>query len=210
MSGVRRYISKSFDKLLSELKEKSGKSKKRLSEEVAFDYRMFSNTTITPKKKKKGSLNDIPYAIYILLFVGLIFVLAIFINGQIDDAIIANDNFIPEAKNISHNFRLGYASVIDKGFLFILIGLFVGSLIGAAQIDTDKTLFVLFMILLAFHLFIAAIVTNIYYQFATTPALESTASQLPILGWVFSHFVAVIAVMGLLLGTVLYSKTKLV
>jgi len=98
--------------------------------------------------------------------------------------------------------------VIDGGAVFILVGLWIATLVLAFSIESHPVFFVISLLLLIFSLIGVIALQNFYEEyFASDSDLTTLQSNFPAINFVFSHLLVISIVMGLSILVVLYGKS---
>lgn len=98
--------------------------------------------------------------------------------------------------------------VFNYGFLFLLAGFGIGSVIGAFMIDTHPVFFVISIILTLFFVFIGTTITNVFEGFVTADELTATAEQFNIMVLIMRNLPKIGIIWGSIIAIVLYGKIR--
>lgn len=164
---------------------------------------------ISLRRSKKGSsFIDIFFVAIMFIILAVTVVTGYFIFNEFNDSVQASDDFSAEAKTVSASNAGNFLEVFDKFFLFAIIGLSIGLIVGATLLNTHPAFFLGAVILLGFLVFFAAIMSNTYEDFANDPTISDYADDFIILPWVFLNFPKIFVVIGILMLVALFAKLR--
>lgn len=154
---------------------------------------------------KRGSMADIITAVVFLFVFALLIIIGYLAGSQINDA-LQSSSIDANAKNLVQEAKNSYVSVFDAVFILVFVGMFLAVLVGAFMIDTNPIVFVFAIIILAFVLFIGAVLSNIFYDITTTADIGPVASEFTFIPWIMNHFLLLIVVLGFLVIIIIFGK----
>lgn len=157
-------------------------------------------------KKKKGSIQDIMFAIGILVFFSVGILIAFRINTGFVDEINQIDGMAPEAITSANQLNSFFPGAIDNSFLLLTIGLAIVALILAGLVRVHPLFIGLFFVALILIIFLAGIGSNIYQGMAENSALSAQANQLTIISNVMVYLPFIIGIFGTILMVVMYKN----
>ena len=160
------------------------------------------------KSKKGSSFIDIFFVAIMLIILAVTVVTGYFIFNQFNDNVQASDDFSAQAKTVSAANAGNFLAVFDKFFLFGIIGLTIGLIVGATLLNTHPAFFLGAVILLGFLVFFAAVMSNTYEDFANDPTISTYADDFVILPWVFENLPKIFVVVGILMLVALFAKLR--
>ena len=148
----------------------------------------------------KGNILDIP----IILIVLFVFAIVVLTSFTILDKFgtIAGDNinqtYITQGENALRGF--------DAGFLLLVIGFFIGTIISAFFINSHPVFFIISFLGLIIMVTISTVFTNAFIEIASTPGLVDTGNQFPITVAVFQNWPILVTLLGGIILIVLFIK----
>ena len=158
--------------------------------------------------KKKAAFDDL----FVLIIVGFIFAIFIIICSMLihktNTAYQDMDAIPASAKTMIANSSNTYDTLFNGIFMTIFLTLAIGSIILASQIDANPIFFPISIIIYVILIIISAVFGNAYYSVASNPEMVTYAENFPIITFIFNHLVQIILGIGILLGMVLYAKTR--
>lgn len=153
---------------------------------------------------KKGSASDL------ILIVGAVTIFAImlligfrFMTG-IDDKVQTMPIFNDQAKATSSQIVDFYPNVLDKAFLFVLIGLSVVALVFASLVRIHPVFIGLFFVVYLFIIVASATFSNVYQDLSASDEFAPLASQMRITSLIMGILPLIIGAVGILLMVVMY------
>ena len=157
---------------------------------------------------RKASIVDSIFMVVILFAVAISFVLGYKIYDTMNTHIQGADTIPDSGKAVSQNFYDSYVTIFDYGFLFILIILFLATVVLGAMVDTHPVLYFISAFLTLIVIILAAIFANTYDEFRDTSSISAYASQFVIIGFVMEHFVSIITVFILVVAGITYMRVR--
>lgn len=149
----------------------------------------------------KGSMLDLPIILGLLLGGAL----TIFIVYFVLDAINTAWPMADVSKTIIQT-GVNSFSQFDYMFLFFAVGLCMFSVVSAFFVNSHPVFFIFSMILLGIIVMVSAMVTNVFYEFATTSQFSSVALSFPFITTFMLYLPVICLVVGLLIAVVLHAK----
>ena len=156
------------------------------------------------KRNKKGSLQDMIFIGVVLVFMGLVTLIAFKITSEFNSNIQSNVDIPADAKTASTSLTSNYSGVIDNMFLFLMIGLIIVSLVFAALVRVHPIFIPLFIIGWIILIFISGILSNIYMEMAENSLLLAEANQLTFITNILNVLPFIIGIVGIILMVVLH------
>lgn len=158
---------------------------------------------------KKGSvLFDMIYIALMVFFIGMCFVVGWLFFSKVNDQFQASPDISTEGKAIMSNTNTRMTTWLDGVFLTVFIGLYIGSLILAFQIDSHPIFFPISIIIFIILIIVSAVLGNTFYQFAADSQITPYAEGFTIIPFAMNHFVQIILVMGFGLSWVMWGKLR--
>lgn len=97
-------------------------------------------------------------------------------------------------------------SILDYGAVFLLLGLFVSSIILASRIRTNPVFFPVSLLSLVIAVFVSAQLANVYASIAQTGVFAAVANTLPFATKVLYNFPLLIGAGGFMIILALYAR----
>lgn len=157
---------------------------------------------------KKGGVSDLILYVIIIVVVAFVGLITLRLMTQLDDNFQANSQLSTEGKAITADIRARFADVVDNGFLIVLIGFALAIIIGASIIYTHPALYWISIPIIVFIVFMAAMYSNIFYNFYTDGGFSAEIGSLTIMKFVMDKFPIFITVIALVVAFVLYGKSR--
>jgi hypothetical protein len=163
-------------------------------------------------KSKKGNIGTDILITVVVIFV-MAFIAVIFYSIQSDLA----EDIIPEFNASGHNqsmvtmqqSRAEFAPIWDGGIVFLLFGLWFGTIIGAFMLDTHPIFFILGILILIPTMIGGIYLSNSTQDFMNDDSMSKYSEDFPMTIWIIQHILVIIIVMGCSLGLALYAKSQL-
>ena len=156
----------------------------------------------------KGTVVDSIFYVVIVFAVGIMAVLGYKIFDNVNTHLQGMDEIPDVGKEVSQSFNDKYVNIFDYGFLFVLVMLFLATVVAGALVDTHPFLFYLSAFLTLFVIVLAAIFANAFSDFSAQSEVANYVSQFTIIPFVFDHFVLIITVFLMLVGGITYMRVR--
>lgn len=157
--------------------------------------------------KRGSSVLDFIFIVAILLSFGMVAVFGWQIWSSFDDTVQSSD-FGTQSKEISTGINDKFVKTWDTVALVTLILFVIGTLVAGFLLDTHPAFFIIGFILSAFVILIAAILGNVYSEFAAEGSISAYSSDFVIIPFIFENIVAILVGMVALLLIALYAKNR--
>lgn len=155
---------------------------------------------------KKGS-TDLMFLIIVLFTVVLSSVLVYYTYSKVNDE-LANLGFSGEAMEASESVKSGLG-FLDYFFLMCFIGMMIVMVLLAFMIRSHPALFLIFIILMILTVVVSTSISNAWYSLSVDTELASTIStKFPISNFLMRNLPLEVAVFGIVLLIITYSKTQ--
>ena len=115
---------------------------------------------------KKGSIMDLPYIALVIFVTAIVIVSGWLIFSKVNDNLQLKDDFSTTGKTIMQESTDRYVGLMDGVFLTLLIGVYLGSLILASQIDASPLFFIVSLVIFGVLVLLTAVFGNAFYTFA--------------------------------------------
>lgn len=156
---------------------------------------------------KKASMLDFMFFIIMLFVMGVVIFVFSYYWGEVNTAWKASD--LPsESKTIINTQATKFNSVWDSWIIVAVIGYVVAIVIAALALPSHPAVAMVALVILIIFGGIAVRLSNAFYDFASTSAMQATASNLPMISLVMNRLPVIVTVLGILFIIILYAKTK--
>jgi len=156
-------------------------------------------------KSNKGSVLDIIVGVVLIVAVSIAVLFAHFLIVEF------NKNYTgPRDNGFNQTMADGKQAIqiFDYGIVFVLGGLMLATIILAFYIPTHPVLFTFSLIVLIIALLITGIYSNLFVKIATTPQLQGTTNQFPVLYHMIKNLPVIVLGYGIILTIVMYTAGK--
>ena len=162
----------------------------------------------TKRNKKANAILDSAFIIVALISFGMLSVIGWTIWGELSPEIKADLN-TAEANATIDFVDNNFVPLMDGGFMFVFIGLWVFAIIASFMIDTHPIFFVISLILLLTILAAAAFMSNFYTEFMEEPEYTGYVTAFPITNFILSNLLIVTIIIGASIMLALYAKVRM-
>lgn len=159
-------------------------------------------------RNKKGSVQDLFFVAGIVFFAAFIILIGYKINSEFKNQIDGMDNIPDTAKASTTTLNNYYPGIIDNSFAFIIVFLCLGVLTLAALVRVHPIFIPIFLIVYLLLLFFCGVISNIYQEIASQPALAVEASNLDLILFSMTYLPLIIGVIGIILMVIMYKTWK--
>ena len=160
------------------------------------------------KLNKKGSFGDIFYIAVVMFLFAIVITVGWVIHDKINDKWQTKTELGTASLEIMQQSNDDYISLFDGVFLTMFVGLYIGSLILAYNIDVSPLFFFLSLFIMGVIVVITAVLGNSYYAFSQNAGLINYADDFTFIPFILNNYVAVFVVMMFGLAGVMYAKTN--
>jgi len=160
-------------------------------------------------KNKKGDMPSLIIVLVVIIFVMAVFSL-IFSNvfKSILDELEGSGEF-PAASVTTMNFVEDKTiPFLDYAIFFTFIAIIIGLIISSIYIDTHPALAVVFIIMTVVAILLAGLFANILTEVGETSELATTYNSFVYTKLLITHFPLMVFVVALIVGIVLYGKSR--
>lgn len=161
------------------------------------------------RRSKKGSLQDIFFAVGALLFFAIVVLFGFKISTEINNQVQSLDIIPDIAKQNSAELLNHYNTTVDNSALMVTVFTAITILILAAMVRIHPIFIPIYFIGLGFLIFFAGVASNIYQEMASNPQLILQADQLVLITNILTFLPMIIAVIGTLLMVVMFKSWQI-
>jgi len=163
------------------------------------------------RRNKKGSLIDIVFIGIAITFFAMVVLVGLTVTNKVEEAVDSNPLFAgSEAATQVESVRVKYTNSIDNTFLFLMIGVALGTLALAALVRIHPIFIPFYFIGLTIVIFLSGIFSNIYQGMASGHAdVTAVASQLTFMNTILVALPIIVGVFGIILMVVMYKLWSL-
>ncbi len=158
---------------------------------------------------KKGSVQDILYIGIVLTVLAIATLVTYKVSDEINTKFQASEHLEEKGKTAYSKINQMYPGIIDNSFLFLAVGLGISAFIMAALVRIHPIFIALFIILLAFIIFLSAIFSNIYQEIAANPDMTALADDLTFISKIMNALPFIVGVLGSLLAILMYKSWQI-
>jgi hypothetical protein len=159
-------------------------------------------------KFKKGFIGDVLTILIIVFILGFFILIGKLILTNVNDRFQADTTLGAQAQTIVNTSSNKYTNLWDGIFIFVFVGLSIASIISAYFIDTHPLMLPLMLVILAFFIFLSAIMSNTFYNIESSNAFVDFAETFKIMHYVMSHLPIYIAIEGFMVMVALFGKSN--
>jgi len=158
--------------------------------------------------KKANAVADGAVTIVGLFVFAIICIVGFSIFTEMNTDIQSMDDMSNSSKELTDDLHTQYPGLFDGLFAFVLVALWISSVVLSFFIDSHPIFLVISVILITFVLLAGAYVSNTYAEITTDAAFVDAASSFPITNFIFDNLLIVILVMTTSVLISLYAKTR--
>lgn len=158
-------------------------------------------------EKQKGSIISLFYFGAGLVVTGFVVLLMHFLLSQFRTGMVAA-NVGLDVKYIDAGIQT--LTMFDYAFVFIIIGIASASIVSSFLINTHPIFFIFTFLTGIILIVVSAQYTNIWYEFATSEIMATTANEFPIMLRVMQNLPLIMLIISAMISIVLYGKGLLI
>jgi hypothetical protein len=159
--------------------------------------------------KKKASIADIFLYMIVIVLIAFVGLITLKLMNLLDDNFQANSLISAQGKSMTGDIRSRFASVVDNGFLIVLVGFAIAIIIGSSLIYSHPALYWVTIPILVFVVFMAALYSNVFYSFYNETGYTAEINQLVSIKFVLDNYPIFITGFVLVIALVLFGKSSL-
>lgn len=158
------------------------------------------------KTNKKGSFADIFYLAVFTFLLAIVLSVGWLITSSLNDEWKTQTNLGTQSIDIMQNYNDNYVATFDNLFLAVFIGLYIGALVLAYNIDTSPIYFFLALFLMGVIVLVTGSFANAFDTFSENAALTTYVDDFTIIPFVMGRMVEIFVVMMFGLAGVMYAR----
>lgn len=145
--------------------------------------------------------------IVLLIAFALIVITGNWIFDQVNTGIQTDEDISQQSKDVSGSFMSKYANLFDNLFIFIMVMLFLGIVVGAFFMDEHPIFFVVSLIIFIIALVGIMSLANAYDDVVSSSDLSTSANNFPFIYWVTHHILEIS--IAVIFGSIIITYIKL-
>jgi len=158
-------------------------------------------------KDKQGDLSDIMVILLITTFLAVSFIVVLYANDKVKEVIETTElNDTSAAPSILSAFDTINSTTVQNGFGIMMGLLIIGILVSSFLVRIHPAFLFLYIIILAFTMFTAVFLGNMYDKLTDVDELSSIAENQPIINYFMEHIVLITLAIGALSMIIVFAK----
>ena len=141
-------------------------------------------------KNKKGSIGDVFWIAIFLFITAIMFLIGWYMYASVNTQFQAMDAISTQGKTIMADTNSNLTRWGDILFVSLLVGLWLGTIILAFQIESHPIFFPITILVFAVLVIFVAILANTYNDVASTSEFASYADDFTIMSFILNNYVA--------------------
>lgn len=141
---------------------------------------------------RKGDATDIIFFVIIIFFLAVSFIVVIFVNTKIQQAI--SDTQLNDSQafsDIDNAFNTINTVTVQRGFILMFAILLIGMQISAFLIRVHPIFFFVYIITIILSIFLGVFISNTYQLLIENATIATVADQQTMINWVMQHLVQI-------------------
>jgi hypothetical protein len=158
-------------------------------------------------KNKRGDVSDVLVVMLIGVFLAVSFIVVLFVNDKIKDVITdtaLNDTAV--ASDIVDAFDRVNSTTVQRGYALFMGFLIIGVVISSFLTRLHPAFIFLYIIVLAFTIFVSVFLGNMYEVLISNDSLAATAENQGMITFFMQHIVKITLAIGALSMIIAFSK----
>lgn len=162
---------------------------------------------IIERKGKRGDVTDIMLLMLIITFLAISFIAVLYVNGILKDTITTTDlNETDAASSIVDSFDTVNTVTVQRAFAFAVGILMIGTLVSAFLVRMHPAFIFLYIIILAFTIFVSVYTGNLYSTIAEVDEFSSIAAENEMITFFMENIVKIVLALGALSMIIVFGK----
>jgi len=159
------------------------------------------------QKGKRGDVTDVIVFMIITVFLAVSFITVIFVNNEIKGVITGTElNDTSASKEITDSFTSVNEKTVQRGFAIFIGLLIVGIIISSFLVKIHPTFLFLYIIILAFTIFLSVFTANMYDKFTDVPEINAISQDQPMINFFMENLVEIVLAVGAISMIIVFSK----
>jgi hypothetical protein len=154
---------------------------------------------------KKGFVQDMIFLAVIMLVFAITAIFGSHVFNEVNDGLQASDSMDNNSKDLIQENVDRYSGVWDGLFLALVIIIGISVVVAVSLLPTHPLFFFAGVIIAAFALIGIAIMGNAYDDVSQETVIADDVAGLPVINWLMSHIVEVLAVIIIIGLIVMYA-----
>ena len=159
------------------------------------------------RKDKQGDLSDIMVVLLITTFLAVSFIVVLYANSKVKEVIETTElNNTAAAPSILEAFDVVNSTTVQNGFGTMMGLLIIGILVSSFLVRIHPAFLFLYIIILAFTMFTAVFLGNMYDDLTDVDELATIAEDQSIINYFMEHIVIITLAVGALSMIIVFAK----
>jgi hypothetical protein len=159
------------------------------------------------KKSKKAEVTDIIVLLLILFFLGISFIVVVFVNEKLKQVVSTTPlNQTSTGQTVIRAYTTIDFTTVPNAYIFIFAFLIIGQIVTSFLVRYHPVFIVLFLIFAGFGVFLAIVLANVYSLFVNSGQINDIAVQMPLINWVWQHITLIMSAVSALTLVVLFAR----
>jgi len=160
------------------------------------------------KSKKANVWLDSFFVFLSVIIFGVVSILGFWVFSQINTDIQADAEMDAEAKDSMTIIQNGYPTWFDYGIGFVLLALWILSIILSLQIDSHPVFFIISVIVLMCTLFVVNSTMSAIDDLTGDAEIAPYTTSFPITMFIYQYIETIVALIGFTIAIALFSKQR--
>lgn len=160
------------------------------------------------KKGKRGTIQDLLYTLIVLFALSIIILIVFKVSNSINDKLQESNLLNSNSEEAFQKTNNTFPGALNTGFLVLMVGLAVTSLVLASLVRVHPVFFIFYIIILALLIVFSAIFSNVYQEMAANSGFSAEADRLNIISIFMQGLPIFVGVFGVLLAIVMYKNYR--
>jgi len=151
---------------------------------------------------KKGQLENYILIVIILFAFSMVMIFAYTMFSNLYSGFSNAPGMPDSAKNAMTTTLNQYSGSLDKSSIFLLVGIAIATLIGAALIMLHPVFIVFYIIGIMFMTFVTAVLSNTFQDMVASPQLQAAGIAMPVTSTIMGYLPLFVFFFGVIIGVV--------
>lgn len=159
---------------------------------------------------KKGNIVlDITVVVVVLVALAITAIFTYSVFDDINTDVQNDPDLSADAKEDVNNLHTQFPGILDGGFITIMVFLWIAVILSVFALDAHPVFFIFAVLLLAFVIFVGAVLSNTYEEITEDDEFLTFADAFPMSNFIIGQLPYIIVAMGASVMLALYAKNSI-
>lgn len=159
-------------------------------------------------KKGNAVIDTLTVIIFLIVF-GVLAILGYMVFTDVNEDLQTDPDLSDSSKQISNTLATNYPSLLDNGFMLVLILFWIFVIISSFMVESHPIFFVISFILLISIFVVVMLLSNSFQELMDDPDLTEASDHFPKINFILNNLLTIAFVFAISIILALYGKNKM-